>query len=155
MAVGRAEQQVGAFKGPVVVLADMDKAEMDAALAKGLQGCKMEVQTSCLTHSLVYSLAGLLNDSLTCSLAHSRSINRSLTYSLTHPRGFLQSAEMRQLAIKDDVQVHRQSQYVQFTHVEIQFQHPPIHTIHTVLYLYSQCVQNGCDIAEQQEVQLA
>ncbi|KAL0038546.1 hypothetical protein WJX77_010122 [Trebouxia sp. C0004] len=45
MAVARAEQQVGACKGPVVVLADMDKAEMDAAVAKGLQGCKMEVMT--------------------------------------------------------------------------------------------------------------
>ena len=95
MAVARAEQQVGAFKGPVVVLADMDKAEMDAAMAKGLQGCKMEVQTSWLTHSLVHSLAGLLNDSLThllarslsLTLAHSRSLSltHSLAHSLTHP----------------------------------------------------------------------
>ncbi|KAL0031396.1 hypothetical protein WJX79_008726 [Trebouxia sp. C0005] len=45
MAVARAEQQVGAFKGPVVVLADMDKADMDAAVAKNLQGCKLEVLT--------------------------------------------------------------------------------------------------------------
>ncbi len=79
MAVARAEHQVGAFKGPVVVLADMDKAEMDAAVAKGLQGCKMEVQTIWLTHSLIYSLAGSLNHSLTCSLA------LSLAPSLTHP----------------------------------------------------------------------
>ena len=44
MAVARAEQQVGTFKGPVVVLADMDKAEMDAAVARGLQGPRsMEV----------------------------------------------------------------------------------------------------------------
>ena len=85
MAVARAEQQVGAFKGPVVVLADMDKAEMDAALAKGLQGCKMEVQTSWLTHSLVDSLAGLLNDSLTHLLARSLSLTHSLAHSLIHP----------------------------------------------------------------------
>ena len=52
MAVARAEQQVGAFKGPVVVLADMDKADMDAAVAKNLQGCKLEVQISLLAHSI-------------------------------------------------------------------------------------------------------
>lgn len=70
MAVARAEHQVGAFKGPVVVLADMDKAEMDAAVAKGLQGCNMEVQTSWLTHSLIHSLAHSLTRSLAYSLAH-------------------------------------------------------------------------------------
>ena len=44
MAVARAEHQEGTFKGPVVVLADKDKAEMDAAVAKGLQGSSnMEV----------------------------------------------------------------------------------------------------------------
>lgn len=87
MAVARAEHQVGAFKGPVVVLADMDKAEMDAAVAKGLQGCKMEVQTSWLAHSLIYSLAGSLAHSLTCLLAYSlaRSPICSLARSPTHP----------------------------------------------------------------------
>ena len=46
MAVARAEHQEGTFKGPVVVLADKDKAEMDAAVAKGLQGSSnMEVYT--------------------------------------------------------------------------------------------------------------
>ena len=87
MAVARTEHQVGAFKGPVVVLADMDKAEMDAAVAKGLQGCKMEVQTSWLTHSLIYSLAGSLAHSLTCLLAYSlaRSPICSLARSPTHP----------------------------------------------------------------------
>ncbi len=95
MAVATAEHQVGAFKGPVVVLADMDKAEMDAAVAKGLQGCKMEVQTSWLTHSLAHSLARSLTrslarlptpslaHSLTCSLSHSHSLIRSLAHSLT------------------------------------------------------------------------
>ena len=38
MAVAKAEHQQGIFKGPVVVLADRDKAEMDAAVAEGLQG---------------------------------------------------------------------------------------------------------------------
>ena len=38
MAVAKAEHQQGTFKGPVVVLADKDKAEMDAAVAMGLQG---------------------------------------------------------------------------------------------------------------------
>ena len=87
MAVARTEHQVGAFKGPVVVLADMDKAEMDAAVAKGLQGCKMEVQTSWLAHSLIYSLAGSLAHSLTCLLAYSlaRSPICSLARSPTHP----------------------------------------------------------------------
>ena len=83
MAVARTEHQVGAFKGPVVVLADMDKAEMDAAVAKGLQGCKMEVQTSWLAHSLIYSLAGSLAHSLTCLLAYS--LARSLAHPPTHP----------------------------------------------------------------------
>lgn len=46
MAVARAEHQEGTFKGPVVILADMDKAEMDAAVAKGLQGPNhLEVNT--------------------------------------------------------------------------------------------------------------
>ncbi len=79
MAVARAEHQVGAFKGPVVVLADMDKAEMDAAVAKGLQGCKMEVQTSWLTHSLAHSLTRSPDCSPSPSLTH------SLTHPLTHP----------------------------------------------------------------------
>ena len=38
MAVAKAEHQEGTFKGPVVVLADKDKAEMDEAVARGLQG---------------------------------------------------------------------------------------------------------------------
>lgn len=56
MAVARAEHQEGTFRGPVVVLADMDKAEMDAAVAKGLQGrgrTIMEVQTTLLLLSQV------------------------------------------------------------------------------------------------------
>ncbi len=71
MAVARAEHQVGAFKGPVVVLADMDKAEMDAAVAKGLQGCKMEVQTSLLARSLALSLTHQLAHQPTHPLTHS------------------------------------------------------------------------------------
>ena len=38
MAVAKSEHQQGTFKGPVVVLADRDKAEMDAEVALGLQG---------------------------------------------------------------------------------------------------------------------
>lgn len=38
MSVARAEHQEGTFKGPVVILADMDKTEMDEAVLKGLQG---------------------------------------------------------------------------------------------------------------------
>ncbi|KAL3146236.1 hypothetical protein ABBQ32_002939 [Trebouxia sp. C0010 RCD-2024] len=46
MAVAKAEHQQGTFKGPVVVLADRDKAEMDAAVAQGLQGpSNLEVLT--------------------------------------------------------------------------------------------------------------
>ena len=46
MAVAKAEQQQGTFRGPVVVLADKDKAEMDAAVAQGLQGpANLEVCT--------------------------------------------------------------------------------------------------------------
>ena len=82
MAVARAEQQVGAFKGPVVVLADMDKAKMDAAVAKGLQGSKMEVQTSLLAHSIAHSLTHSLFQSITHLLA--RSLTHSLTHSLTY-----------------------------------------------------------------------
>ena len=38
MSVARAEHQEGTFRGPVVILADMDKSEMDEAVLKGLQG---------------------------------------------------------------------------------------------------------------------
>lgn len=61
MAVARAEQQVGTFKGPVVVLADMDKAEMDAAVARGLQGPRsMEVGKILNTHLVLVPLVLLL-----------------------------------------------------------------------------------------------
>ena len=38
MSVAKAEHQEGTFKGPVVILADMDKSDMDEAVMKGLQG---------------------------------------------------------------------------------------------------------------------
>ena len=47
MAVAKTEHQQGTFKGPVVVLADRDKAEMDAEVALGLQGpAHLEVRQS-------------------------------------------------------------------------------------------------------------
>lgn len=52
MSVARAEHQEGTFRGPVVILADMDKSEMDEAVLKGLQGVNhLEVPASILCTS--------------------------------------------------------------------------------------------------------
>lgn len=52
MSVARAEHQEGTFRGPVVILADMDKSEMDEAVLKGLQGAgHLEVPASILRTS--------------------------------------------------------------------------------------------------------
>ncbi|GMH41923.1 hypothetical protein BSKO_09842 [Bryopsis sp. KO-2023] len=53
MAIAKEERTVGTFKGPVIVLADVDKDELDAITDRALDGLKLDVKTrSGCTHDV-------------------------------------------------------------------------------------------------------
>ena len=66
MSVAKAEHQEGTFKGPVVILADMDKSDMDEAVMKGLQGPN-HLEVPCTTpHQSITLMLLLCSSSLMC-----------------------------------------------------------------------------------------